>query len=901
MNPISKIQTTRSALSLAISSVLLMASASSYAQETEQATAQAAAEEQMLEEVVVKASRLKGTASAVLQERQDQAFVADIMGADQISRTGDGDAAAALRRITGLTLVDGKFIYVRGLGERYSSTQLNSMGVPSPDPTRSVVPLDLFPADVIESLSVQKSYSPDMPAHFGGGNVDIRTKSMPSEFIFKLSGSLGTNTNNSDDGYFYDGGDDDWMGRDDGTRALPSLISNALDANGSEGIEGGLNTTLAERQALMSSLDWDISAAEKSVDPDFGLGLTLGDRYETDAGTFGFLTALSYDNEWSVNNESSGNNLSTICGEQCFSQYYTGVSTEHNVSWSGMLNFGYEFNKNHKFEVTNIALHDMRDRLRNRTYFDANETEEGVKELRNVDVVYEEREMFSTQVKGMHNFPELNFASFDWYYGKSRANRDAPGAISAVFEQDIEDGVIVSEGLQDVSAVQVSREYQTLHDDAETYGWNFAIPFTGDDWDIEIKAGADFSEKERKAENISFGIAHNAIDDDFKEGSSLDEIFSLENINNDEFYVSATGQGIFQDGTSDGDKYAAANKIDAYYLMADTMIGESWRISGGVRYEDFRQVSVPFQKHSNQFDLTTDELSETVFQEDGFFPSLAVTYIMDTEMQLRFNVSETAIRPDFRDVSSSSFIDPLTEFLVRGTPLLESSKIKHVDFRWEYYKADGNNISVALFYKDIDKPIETVELAGVGGGTPSLLTANGKEGEVYGVEVEFLNDLNFISLPNWFVSGNLTLSDSSVTLGFDDENSLFNQQLEDAVGQVSSNFVTNNERRLVGHSEWVANIQAGWDSDNQYHSASLIYNVFGPRIIVPGSRQNEDAEEDSFHSLDLVYTYYPTFASTVKFKVQNILNEDKNITQEGLALWHKEVGTSLDLSVSYDF
>ena len=163
----------------------------------------AQSEEEAIEEVVATGTRLKGTATAVMEERKNQAFVADIMGAEQISRTGDGDAASALRRVTGLTLVDGKFIYVRGLGERYSSTQLNGASVPSPDPTRNVIPLDLFPSGIIESLSVQKAFSPSMPASFGGGNVNVRLKSIPSQYIFNMSGSLGTNTNNFDDAYFY--------------------------------------------------------------------------------------------------------------------------------------------------------------------------------------------------------------------------------------------------------------------------------------------------------------------------------------------------------------------------------------------------------------------------------------------------------------------------------------------------------------------------------------------------------------------------------------------------------------------------------------------------------------------------------------------------------------------------
>ncbi|MAD03736.1 MAG: TonB-dependent receptor [Pseudoalteromonas sp.] len=868
-------------------------------------TAYAADEAQEIEEVVAVGQRLKGSAGAVLQERQNQAFVADIMGAEQISRTGDGDAASALRRVTGLTLVDGKFIYVRGLGERYSSTQLNSMYVPSPDPTRSVVPLDLFPSDIIESLSVQKSFSPDMPAHFGGGNVNIRTKSIPTDFLFKVDIGTSYNTNNSDKGYFYEGGDDDWMGRDDGTRALPSEF---IDAFYGAGLEGDINTTLAERQALMSALDWNISATEKDVDPEMSFSVSLGDRFESEMGTFGVLAAVSYENEWEVAQEKSGTNLGSLgCEDKCFAQYYDGTSTEQNVRWSGTFNIGYEFNSNHKIELTNIALHDMRDRVRNRNFYDANETEEGVRDLRRVDVVYEEREMFSSQLKGTHNFIDFNNLFVDWYAGTSRANRDAPGGVDAVFQRNYDDGAFVSEQLQDVSATNVTREFQVLHDEVDTWGWNMGMPFYGEGYELELKVGGDFSEKTRNANNTTFGITHRGISDDYSFGSRLDEIFAYDNINNDAFYASSTGSGIFDDRTTDGDKYSAAHKLDAYYFMADYFIDNTWRITGGVRWEDFAQVSVPFKAHSNLFDATTDELAEVAIKEDDFYPSLAVTYIMDEEMQFRLNLSETTIRPDMRDVSSTFFVDPLTEFLVRGSPTLQSSKLKNADFRFEWYMASGNNLSVALFYKDITNPIEMVELAGVGGAAPQLLTANAESGELTGIEVDFLTDFSFISA-DWssvFLSGNVTLSDSSVKLGIDDSDgvdSLFEQQLKDALdADTVSNIVTNDERRLVGHSEWVANLQMGYDSADGFHSTSLVYNVFGPRIIVPGTRGNEDAEEKPFHSLDLVYSYFPNFNTKVKFKIENILGQDKEIEQEGLSLWKKEEGTKFSLGFSYEF
>lgn len=879
----------------------------------------AQSEDAAIEEVVATGTRLKGTAQAVMQERQNQAFVADIMGAEQISRTGDGDAASALRRVTGLTLVDGKFIYVRGLGERYSSTQLNGMGVPSPDPTRSVVPLDLFPSDIIESLNVQKSFSPNMPAHFGGGNVNIRTKSIPSQSVFKVSGGLGYNTNNSDDGFFYSGGGDDWTGRDDGSRELSSLIRNNLDAAQSDdGIEGSgrYPLTLEERKAMLGSMFWNIGPDEKQVDPDFNLKATLGDVYDTGYGELGFLASAAYENEWEINQQQSGTNLGTVgCSDlpgnlvndgKCFAQSYNGVETKQQVRWSGMFNIGYEFNSNHRIDISNIILHDMSDRVRVRDFIDVNETNFGSRELQRVDMLFEERRMNSNQIKGTHNFPELNFLYLDWYAGSSRARRSAPGSLDVVFQQNLEDGALVSQQLQPISATNVTRGYQDLKDVVETWGWNMGYPITGSGLELEIKAGADFFSKARKAENISINVPHRAIADEFLFGSRIDEIFSQDNINNDAFYDRGTGSGILESGMADGDEYAAGTKVDAYYLMADAFFNNTWRVSGGVRYEDFRQISVPFEAHANQFSVEGDELEALYFTEDDFYPSLALTYLMDNDMQVRLNLSQTAIRPDMRDISTTFFIDPLTEFLVRGTPLLQSSKLTNADLRWEWYREAGNNLSVGMFYKDIKNPIELVELGTVGGAAPNLLTANGESGELYGIEMEFLQDLGIIdsSLSNFFMTGNVTVSDSNVVIGAEDDGktSLFEKQLLDALNATSaSNIVTNNERRLVGHSQWVLNLQMGWDSANGEHAATMVYNAFGPRIIVPGTRGNEDAQEETFHSLDFNYSYYPDFNSQIKFAVKNLLNQKKEISQEGLSLLREEEGISFSVSYSYDF
>ena len=248
------------------------------------ATHVAGQEQDAIDEVVSTASRLQGTAAAVIEERKNQAFVADILGAEQLSRTGDSDAASALRRVTGLTLVDGKFIYVRGLGERYSSARLNGAAIPSPDLTRNVIPLDIIPASIIESLAVQKAFSPSMPAAFGGGSIDIRTKSVPSQFVAGVEGGIGYDTS---------AGDGNTFTRQEGP--LPTALQNAIPTyRGDFSINGIVDrlklqnndTQTAGEQArdlnrdLLLALPRNYGLQNESLDPNLGGQAFIGNSIE---------------------------------------------------------------------------------------------------------------------------------------------------------------------------------------------------------------------------------------------------------------------------------------------------------------------------------------------------------------------------------------------------------------------------------------------------------------------------------------------------------------------------------------------------------------------------------------------------------------------------------------------
>ncbi|MBT0585290.1 TonB-dependent receptor domain-containing protein [Alteromonas oceanisediminis] len=849
-------------------------------------------EDQVIEEVVSTGTRLKGTATAVLQERKNQAFVADILGAEQISRTGDSDAASALRRVTGLTLVDGKFIYVRGLGERYSSTQLNGASVPSPDPTRNVIPLDLFPSDIIESLSVQKAFSPSMPASFGGGNVDIRLKTIPTDYIFNMSGSLGGNTENFDDAYQYGGGDNDWEGQDDGFRAAPASIANRWS---SKNFLDNLDQSTAVD--LLRDVQRNYDPALDSVNPDVGFNVALGNSFDFNQDIrYGFLATAGYDNSTQVSEQFLGEQQSRDGESVRFIRFFDQVdSTEKSVKWSGMFNFGIDYQRNHRIDYSLIALNDTRDEVREKIGNTANIQLVDNQRIRDVEVIYEERQMYTNQVRGKHTFPELAFLGFDWKYSLGRSNRDAPGNFQSRFilEDFNGDGIFDRDAESSLSNAPTAARYsfQTLHDRVENYGYNFNIPYYMDKWEMEFKAGADFITKSRTAENRRFDVNTRAFaDSSILTGSVFSDILSDDVLNNAAF----TNQPIIRDTTIAGDDYVAGQKIDAYYFEADLFFDNTWRISGGVRYEDFRQAVVPFDPRTNQIDIIDGaDRSQLAFLEDDFYPAIALTYFINPDMQLRTSFSETVVRPDLREVSSATYLDPLTDNPIAGTPGVRTTSVKNYDIRWEWYREAGNNLSVGLFYKDMTDPIESVQ-SPAQDGPPLIRIANAETGELYGVEVEFLQGLDVIGEGVWdnlFLSGNVTLSDSEITLD--------PVAIEEQTGVSAA--ITNTQRRLTGHSEYVVNLQLGFDSDNGEHSASLVYNVFGERIIVPGIDFFDDNFEQPFHSLDVVYKFYPDFNSTLTLKVQNILDESRELEFEGVTFQSETKGIGFSLSYKYEF
>ena len=907
--------------------LVLLATASSltFAQEDEEsggdetsAPEESESSQRAIEELVVTA-RFKSTAVDIVSERIESDVPVDMIDAEGISRVGDSDVAQALRRMPGLTVSQGKFVYVRGLGERYSSALLNGATVPSPDLTRNVLPLDIFPADIIDALAVQKGFSPEMPAAFGGGNVDIRTKQYPENRLLSFKLNTGWNSFSSNTGLSYPGGNDDRLGTDDGTRALPAEIEEAIDVyRGNFSQVNIFNTlrraggspTLGEAQAINRSLattlnrNIDIESTELAADRKGEV--TLGHRwYPTEQLEFGFLSIGSYSND-SRNRDRLNRNVASP--DTDFSRTQRSVSA---VSITGVANLGLQYTDDHKLGTVSMLLRNTEDdasfslTCQQGQFNDC--ADDNPTQGRVADIRFEERELVVQQVRGEHTlgadtlellpfletFTLLHDASFSWYYSESTATTDIPNEvrISSLDVLDAPYGNVVSTNVRS-SGTAGDFRFSDLSDVVETWGSQTKVPLLLGNWDVELSGGYDYGRKARAYEQISLGIGSTSPGFNAISHGTPSSVFSDANLQNpNNGFITLLGVGGF--GL---ESYYAAQITEATYGKFDVLIDDTWRISGGARWENFIQVSIPIdllEFNGSRTPFSPQEIADSTINEHDVYPSLALTYINPgfwaDEFQLRFSWGETVARPDIREVSQSTYIDPLSEARVRGNPYLTPSLLSNFDVRAEWFWSGGENLTVSAFYKDVTDPIETIQ----GAATEDNILFNFVNADavtIYGVELEGLKDLSFLSniLGEWinqfYVVGNVTFADS---------------QLDIQASGLAGN-ITNLSRRMTQHSEWVMNAQIGFDSSSGRHGATIAYNSFGERIFFAGIESFDDAYEQPFHSLDLVYSWFMTEKLTLKLRMKNLLDESAMIEQNGVTILEQDVGTTTLLDVRWE-
>jgi TonB-dependent receptor len=876
-----------------------------------------------IEEVIVTGRAISAT-QELINERLTDANVIDTLGADTITRLGDTTVGQVLRRLPGLTLVQDRFVYIRGLGERYSSSLLNGARIPSPDLTRNVIPLDIFPTAVVQSLRVQKSWEPSLPANFAGGTVDIRTRSIPDGFWFNVELQTAYNSLSSDDGLTYAGGGDDNLGTDDGTRALSQDLTNAVAAlQGSTGVQNILtflqrqdpaatveDAELINRQ-LGAELNRNYDTQSKSMPLDLNGKISIGNTWLVgDDWEIGGLVGANYQQQW--------RRTTAVSTNFSFPDERTDTEQEttHSVNITGTGAVGARYMEEHEVFVDYLWLRNTDDETAIRDFFNENrEISDGIG-FRNRRFEFEERQLTALQFRGSHEIgpntrerfgfvdslfgwlPDMT--SIDWYYSDSESTTEIPNRLevqSGTVTDPVTSAVLSEE--VNLNAQAADFRFTDLSDEVEDYGWSFTLPVEFGNSYVEFSGGTNHAQKARTYSQVQYTLGALDVSDPSILVGSIDEVFSDANI------LDPANNFVFQRQATNTESYLAATMTEAAFGYVDWTINDTWRFAGGGRWEDYRQVAVewnplgftqttPQVNPCNVIDpcdfITNDDdtrqfTSDVAFQDDKFYPAASVTYMSEfwaETFQLRFGWSETAIRPDLREITGASYIDPITDDLTRGNPGVVPADVVNYDIRAEWFFEGGDNFTVSLFRKEIDNPIEFFE-SPVSDTKTAREIINAQSAEVQGVELEALKELGFLGgfFDAFFIQGNVTIQDSELVAG------------------PNANAPTNQVRNLAGASDWVANLFLGYDSPNAQHTASLIFNTFGERLYVAGRNGAPDSFEQPFNSLDFNYAWYPTDTLTFRFKATNLLDDALEIERAGVTVFSEEPGTTLSVSFQY--
>jgi len=868
---------------------------------------------QEMEEIIVE-GRLRSSAEQLINERMSEEVVTDLLGAEMIARVGDADVASALRRVSGLSLVGNKFIYVRGLGERYSSATLNGATIPSPDLSRNVIPLDIFPTSIVETLAVQKSYSADKSAAFGGGSVDIRTKSIPTEFTYSFQVGSATNSESRGDMLTYAGGGDDNYGKDDGSRALSGVILSSIQRFSGDldpqtilaGLqrEGQVGASLADatvvNRQLALALNRDISILTKSSRPDIDLKGNIGNNFFlSDDWEVGLMASAGYNAGWRQTRAVARDFV--FPGER----FETEQESTYAVNMNGTFNTGVRYTDDHLIKTSTLYLLNTEDETANIDYFDENREKSGGLGFREQRQKFEQRTLTVNQISGEHYLGAATQESLkrfvpdnvfnvisdefqvNWMYSQARANTNIPSEVFVTSSTvtDPETGAVLVSNV-DIDSAAVDYLFTELDDDVTSARWEVIWPVLTARSSIEFSAGGEHGQKSRAYRQTQLSLGVLGVADPKTLEGPLTDVFSNENITNPD------NQFILDLAGTNNQSYLAATMTDALFGKIDWTLDDKWRVSAGARWEDYRQVALDwniyaFSASSPQISNDPAVLARGTFRDDQIYPSVSLTYMTQwwaEVFQLRFGWSETVVRPDLREITDASYIDARTGFLTDGNPDVRPADFMNVDMRAEWIFNNSDTVTITLYQKDIDNPIEFFESAASDTNRAREII-NAESGRISGLELESLKSLGFLGpvFDAFFVQGNITLQDTELVAG------------------VQADAPTNNVRELSGASDYVGNFMLGFDSMGGGHAATLVYNVFGERLYIAGRNGEPDGYEQPFHSVDMTYSWYPTDLITVKAKLQNLLNETVTIEREGVIIFEEKPGMTAALSVNLTF
>ena len=822
------------------------------------------------------------------EPNRESSEVAAFLTAEDLDRTGDSSAAAALTRVTGLTVVEGRFIYVRGLGERYSSALLNGSPLPSPEPLQRVVPLDLFPASILESVTVQKSYSANFPGEFGGGVIDLRTIDAPRDPFFNVSASVGGNTETTnEESLIYYGSRTDFTGFDDGTRDVPGDIDLAF-RTGKQINRANFSTD--QLQAMGQGLvNAPLRLLQRETTPvNFGFDAAGGLSSDSSIGTLGLIAVAGYNNSWSTRRgfqeegQFSGADLVPVT-----SKVFESNQNDVQLNLLGGLSLTRD---DHELKWTNLYIRSTTKEARTSAGPDLSV---GGGVLRDDYTEWFVRQLFSSQLTGEHFFMD-GALEFDWRAAWAHTSRDAP------YESRFQYGVNADGDYIHNPSNLIS--FSELDEDVVSGGADvsYALPLS-DAREAVFSLGVAYMDSSRDATRYDLQLAAVSGLTDEQRQSRIDYLYSDFNINPTTIELRQVS------GTNGAGAYEAELKVGAIYAQVDAEIIPLVRTTVGVRFEDGQQSVTPRDLFGGATTFVATEL-----EEQYYLPAFTTTWNFAEDQQLRFGASQTIGRPQFRELAPQSYIDPESDREFTGNPFLVDTEILNVDARYEWYFARQQYLTAGVFYKDLDKPVESVVV--LTGDQRQQTFLNAPKATVYGAEIEAKKYFEwpeasnaFVANKRWLVQANYTWSDSEVQVDADDV--VFTQGGGGTPEQAS--FFIADGSRMQGQSDHVANLQLGWEDDTARSQATIIVNYVSERITARGAgaagAREPDYVQDPGVFLDFVYRKDFEYAGRdmgFALELRNLLGTDYDEYQElgnKIRINNYELGSGATVSLTARF
>lgn len=821
-----------------------------------------------LNEVVVQASAIRRTENAVLLLKKKAPAMLDGISSARMELTGDATAVEAAKRVTGVSIEGGKYIYVRGLGDRYSKTTLNNVDIPGLDPDRNTLQMDIFPTNLLDNIIVSKNFTADMPADFTGGLMNVETKAFPENKIFSISLSTTFNPDMhlNSDFVTYDGGKTDWLGLDDGTRTLPEL---AKGENIPTPISGASDQQVND---FVSSFSPELATTRQNSLLDFSAGLSLGNQLNVgNDNKLGYIFSLSYKNSYKYYNDVVYGEYQRYSdpseNELRYATIQNGELGEQNTLIGALGGLAYK-TQNSKIRLTVMHLQNGEKRAGN---FQIDNDGQAVGQsgyfAASDNLEYNQRSLTNFLLNGKHLLGDSGW-EVDWRLSPTISSSNDPDIRRTAFTQTNVDTLFVAgaggnpsriwrylDELNAVGRVDLSKDYQ----------------FNGED--AKFSFGASHVYKTRDYEILSFDMqffgSQNWANPD--PAIVLDPQFIYPNRPNRIYYQSGNN-------TPNPNAYQSNVNNTGFYVSNEFTPFNNLKAILGVRAENFVQRHTGRdQLYANgDFENGNNLDDEIVLENLDFFPSANLIYSLTDNQNLRAAYSRTIARPSFKELSFAQILDPITNRIFNGSLFpysdwsgqLTETRINNFDLRWELFQEGGQLFSISGFYKQFDNPIELVRIPEQQTST-EFQPRNVGDGRLYGIELEVRKSLAFLSegMQNFAFSGNVTFVQSQIDMSITEFNARKNFERE---GES-----LDNTRPMAGQAPYVINAgltysnpDAGWDS-------GLFYNVKGATLQIVGAGLYPDIFYEPFHSLNFSISKKlgKEGRTSIDFQASNLLND----------------------------